>query len=183
MSDRIVCETLRSVSRLLTESLAREQTADQHERFARSYLEKCYLSKLTENEDQLLERTPQTFAKWRDSELLCYHTNVRLGSCTDFSLTGMLLEEMRVHIRRVLGAMRPEYYRDFGAFSGGATVDTKRGTHFTRKVCKTISCGDNNIIDACYAVGHLAPSTIVPFSYCRASQVPKKQPHQSYDCD
>lgn len=173
MSERIVCVTPADVSRLLTSSLAREHTADPIERFARDYLQQSYLSKLTLTPEDLENRTAATFAKWRASELHCYCSNVRIGSCTDFSLLGRLLEEMRVVIRRCLGPMRPEYYRDFGAFSGGATVDTKRGTHFTMKVCRAITCGHDNIIDACHAVGHLSDGVIEPIGYCRASQVPK----------
>lgn len=149
---------------------------DESENFARQYLCDSFLSKYTfaKGGVSAREREIATFKKWQSSELICYHTNVRLYCAHPDSLTGKLLSEMRKHIKALIGNKPPSYVYERGRFSGGATVDLTRGHHFTEKVCNAISCGDNNIIDACYALGYLSPNaTFVPYGYCRSTQVPK----------
>ncbi len=147
---------------------------DECEQFAVKYLLDSYLSKFNSlDKSQAAERDIKTFQKWQRSERLCYDTNVRLAYPPSTSLTAKLLAEMRRNIGKLLGKI-PGDYQMQGGFSGGATVDTRRGLHFTEKVWGAISCGENNIIDACYAVGRLSPTaTLVPYGYCRATQVPK----------
>jgi hypothetical protein len=177
LPEHIVCVSTANVHRLLEADSKLCLTAPditEVEKFSIDYLLKSFASKFNSH-DKKLERARQsaTFQKWLAAERLCYDTNIRLAFPPSDSLTSMLLTEMRGHISRVLGRIPGDYYHH-GGFSGGATVDIRRGAHFTEKVWGAISCGDNNIIDACYAVGRFSPSaTIVPYGYCRATQVPK----------
>jgi hypothetical protein len=177
LQEHIVCVMAKNVQRLLEVKSIQCLTAPditEDEKFAIKYLLTSYSSKYNgHDKSKTRERESATYQKWLRSERLCYDTNVRLAFPSPSSITGRLLAEMRVHITRILGKMPGDYY-DFGGFSGGATVDIKRGAHYTEKVWGAISCGDNNIIDACYAVGKFSPhATVYPHGYCRATQVPK----------
>ena len=133
-------------------------------------LEANYLRKFNGNQVSSL-RSETTFQKWKSSEERCARFNRVIGSCTDFSLLGGLLNEMRVLIASVIGHTPPKgLLKGTGRFSPGASFSTRRGTHYSVKMEElTVTHAVSFFLD-CFA-GISNNITIVPGN--RMCAVPK----------
>lgn len=76
-----------------------------------------------------------TWKAFFESEQQCFATNQRLSSLTDFCPLGQVLNEVRSLIQGVIGSSPPKNILvGTGRFSPGASFETRRGDHFSRKM-------------------------------------------------
>ncbi len=100
-----------------------------HELLRKSYLRKFRSQKSDK------KREEATYKKWLSSEQRCFEYNQIIGNCSDFSLLGRLLSEMRSLIEGVIGLQPPKNLFDRrGRFTPGASYSTKRGVHYSLKM-------------------------------------------------
>lgn len=80
------------------------------------------------------DRDSLTRDAWEDAERQCFRTNERLSRIQAGSKIDGFCERVRARIARILGPI-PESLTRSGRWSNGATFSTRRGTHYSLKVC------------------------------------------------